>query len=241
MSTSTAALPPRPLREDASVIGLVGLGHLVSHFSQLLLAPLFPWLKEAFNASYTELGFLMTIFFVVSCSVQAASGFLVDKHGARPVLFGGLALLGVAAFGFAMSPSYWSLAFFAVVAAPAFSLSSVFAASVFCWLLSPVSCPPVAAGREAGTSTFSPALPMAQSGAPISTWLPSGAKIFRSVPSKNDSSSIVALSVSTSASMSPDFTASPSFFSHLTSVPTVMVSLSFGISIMLGMFEREGA
>jgi hypothetical protein len=52
---------------------------------------------------------------------------------------------------------------------------------------------------------------------------------------KKDSSSIVALSVSTSASMSPALTGSPSFFSHLTSVPTVMVSLSLGISMMSAM------
>ena len=112
---TAAALPARPLRDDANVIGLVSLAHMVSHFSQLLLAPLFPWLKDAFNVSYTQLGFLMTIFFVVSCTVQAASGFLVDKHGPRPVLFGGLALLSVAAFGFALSPNYWSLALFAVI------------------------------------------------------------------------------------------------------------------------------
>ena len=36
-----------PLRQDASLIGLVGLAHMVSHFSQLLLAPLFPWLIDA--------------------------------------------------------------------------------------------------------------------------------------------------------------------------------------------------
>ena len=89
------------------MIGLVGLAHMISHFSQLLLAPLFPWLKDAFSASYTQLGFLMTIFFVISCAVQAASGFLVDRHGPRPVLFGGLALVGVAAFGFALATSYW--------------------------------------------------------------------------------------------------------------------------------------
>jgi hypothetical protein len=56
-------------------------------------------------------------------------------------------------------------------------------------------------------------------------------------PAKKDSSSIVALSVSTSASMSPTLTASPSLRSHLTSVPTVMVSLSLGISMMSGMEE----
>ncbi len=113
-ASSTAPIPP--MRKDAAVIGLVGMAHLISHFSQLLLAPLFPWLKDAFDASYAELGFLMSIFFVVSCGVQAAAGFMVDKHGPRPVLFGGLALLGIAAFGFAASTSYAMLAFFSVVA-----------------------------------------------------------------------------------------------------------------------------
>ena len=98
------------------MIGLVGTAHLMSHFSQLLLAPLFPWLKDEFAVSYTELGLLMTIFFVVSCVVQTLSGFAVDKLGPRPILYLGLSLLGVAAFGYSMSTSYWMLAAFAVVA-----------------------------------------------------------------------------------------------------------------------------
>ena len=106
---------PVPLRSDASVIGLVGVAHLISHFSQLLLAPLFPWLKAEFNVSYAELGFLMTIFFVVSCAVQAASGFVVDRFGPRPILFAGLGLIGLAALGYSVSTSYWMLAGFAVV------------------------------------------------------------------------------------------------------------------------------
>ncbi|HSC64445.1 MAG TPA: MFS transporter, partial [Caldimonas sp.] len=97
-------------------MGLVGLAHCVSHFSQLLLPPLFPWLKEAFHASYAELGVLLTVFFVVSCAVQAVSGFIVDRFGPRPILFGGIALLAAAAFGFAASTSYAMLVLFAVVA-----------------------------------------------------------------------------------------------------------------------------
>lgn len=115
MSSSSSTAPTR-LRVDAGVIGLVGLGHLISHFSQLLLAPLFPWLKDAFSVSYAQLGFLMTLFFLVSCATQAASGFLVDRYGPRNILFAGLALISVAAFGMAASTSYEMLAVCAIVA-----------------------------------------------------------------------------------------------------------------------------
>jgi MFS transporter, FSR family, fosmidomycin resistance protein len=109
-------MQPVSLRQDAGVIGLVGGAHMISHFSQLLLAPLFPWLKDAFQASYTQLGFLMTLFFVVSCGVQALSGFLVDRYGPRPILFTGLGLLGLSAFGFSLSPTYAWMAGFSVLA-----------------------------------------------------------------------------------------------------------------------------
>ena len=115
-SSATAVSSSTPtLRADAQLIGLVGLAHAVSHFSQLVLAPLFPWLKDAFNVSYTELGAVLTVFFVVSCLVQAASGFIVDKLGPRPVLFVGLGALALAAFGYAMATSYWMLLAFAVL------------------------------------------------------------------------------------------------------------------------------
>ncbi|MGJ3704225.1 MFS transporter [Variovorax sp. AFSI2.2] len=113
-STPTAASSTN-LRGDAQLIGLVGLAHAISHFSQLILAPLFPWLKDAFNVSYTELGAVLTVFFVVSCIVQAASGFIVDKLGPRPVLFVGLGALALAAFGYALAQSYWMLLLCAIV------------------------------------------------------------------------------------------------------------------------------
>ena len=115
-TTHTAAMPAHPARQDVTLIALVGLAHGVSHFSQLLLPPLFPWLKDAFGVSYAELGLLLTIFFVVSCVVQALSGFVVDRLGPRPVLFTRLGLIGVAALGFGLSPTYWTMAFFAVIA-----------------------------------------------------------------------------------------------------------------------------
>jgi len=116
MSSASHSPAAPTVRSDVKLIGLVGLAHAVSHFSQLLLAPLFPWLKDAFNVSYTELGAVLTAFFVVSCVVQAASGFIVDKLGPRPVLFVGLGLLGLAAFGYALAQNYWMLLGAAVVA-----------------------------------------------------------------------------------------------------------------------------
>ncbi len=94
------------LRRDAEVIGLVAIAHGVSHFFHLILAPLFPWLKHDFGFSYARLGLLMTGFFVVSGIGQALAGFVVDRVGARPVLFFGLGCLGVSALVLAMAPNY---------------------------------------------------------------------------------------------------------------------------------------
>lgn len=99
-------MQPASLRDDARVIGLVGLAHGVSHFYHLILASLFPWLKPAFKLSYAQLGLLMTVFFVVSGVGQALAGFVVDRVGARRVLFSGLALLGVAAALLAGASNY---------------------------------------------------------------------------------------------------------------------------------------
>jgi MFS family permease len=104
------------LRQDARVIGLVGLAHGVSHFFHLILAGLFPWIKSAFALSYSQLGLLMSVFFVVSGVGQALSGFIVDRVGARRVLFAGLSLLGGSALILASAPSYAMLLLGSIVA-----------------------------------------------------------------------------------------------------------------------------
>ena len=101
---------------DVRVIGLLSLAHGSSHFFHLILPPMFPWLKAEFGFNYAELGLLMTIFFVVSCTIQAASGFLVDRIGARPVLFVGVCLLALAAITYSQSNGYALLVLGAVIA-----------------------------------------------------------------------------------------------------------------------------
>jgi FSR family fosmidomycin resistance protein-like MFS transporter len=110
----TVALSRRA--SDVRVIGLISLAHGSSHFFHLVLPPMFPWLKDAFALSYAELGLLMSVFFVVSCMAQAASGFLVDRIGARPVLFGGIGLLILAALVYSQSNGYAMLLMGAVIA-----------------------------------------------------------------------------------------------------------------------------
>ena len=110
----TVALSGRA--SEARVIGLISLAHGSSHFFHLVLPPMFPWLKDAFSLSYAELGLLMSVFFVVSCIAQAASGFLVDRIGARPVLFGGISLLILAALVYSQSNGYAMLLMGAVIA-----------------------------------------------------------------------------------------------------------------------------
>jgi MFS family permease len=100
-------LPPRgddTLRRDARVIGAVGIAHGLSHFFHLILAPLFPWLKVAFDLTYAELGLLMTVFFVVSGTGQALAGFVVDRVGAYRVLVAGIALCTLSA---GLGPRLW--------------------------------------------------------------------------------------------------------------------------------------
>ena len=85
-----------PWRQDAQVMGLVGLVHASSHFSHLLLPLMFPAFMQDFGLGYAQLGLLMSVFFVVSGIGQALSGFFVDHFGARPVLYVSLAMLALA-------------------------------------------------------------------------------------------------------------------------------------------------
>ena len=116
-TTLHAALPdPTPLKQDAAVIGLVGLAHATSHFSHLLLAPLFPMFMKDFGLSFSDVGLLMSIFFIISGSGQAVAGFVVDRVGARPVLFGAISLWLAASLVASMVTSYWGLVAVAVLA-----------------------------------------------------------------------------------------------------------------------------
>jgi MFS transporter, FSR family, fosmidomycin resistance protein len=118
-TATTGALEPPvavPLRDDAKIMGLVGLAHATSHFSHLLLPPLFPVFMSEFGLSFSEVGLLMSVFFVVSGLGQATSGFMVDRVGARPVLFVSIVLFALSAFTASLANGYAMLVLSALLA-----------------------------------------------------------------------------------------------------------------------------
>ena len=91
---------------DIRVMSLVGVAHFFSHFYIYLLPPLFPFLKTAFNVSYTELGLLMAVFSGTTGLTQIPLGFLVDRFGAKFILIVGLAVEGIAFSCMGFAPGY---------------------------------------------------------------------------------------------------------------------------------------
>lgn len=114
--TSGTAAPSVPMKQDATVIGLVGLAHASSHFGHLILPLLFPVFMQEFGLSYSQLGLLMTAFFVVSGVGQACAGFVVDRFGARPLMFIALSLFVVACVTASFVTGYMGLMLVAVLA-----------------------------------------------------------------------------------------------------------------------------
>ncbi|ENO89936.1 MFS transporter [Thauera linaloolentis] len=112
--TSIAHAPS--LRQDARTISLIGLAHGSSHFFHMLLPPLFPFLIAEFGFSYSELGLLVSVFFAISGVGQALSGFIVDRVGARPVLFFALTCFAAAGLAAGTASGYGGLMLAAALA-----------------------------------------------------------------------------------------------------------------------------
>jgi MFS transporter, FSR family, fosmidomycin resistance protein len=94
---------------DVRIISLVCSAHFVSHFYILVLPPLFPFIREFYGVSYTQLGFALTAFNVTTALCQTPAGFLVDRIGARVVLVSGLVLGATCLAIVGAIPSFWLL------------------------------------------------------------------------------------------------------------------------------------
>jgi FSR family fosmidomycin resistance protein-like MFS transporter len=94
---------------DARVISLVCAAHFVSHFYILVLPPLFPFVREFYGVSYTQLGLALTVFNIMTAACQTPAGFLVDRIGPRLVLVSGLVLGALCLAIVGAVPSFWLL------------------------------------------------------------------------------------------------------------------------------------
>src|SRR5258708_141656 len=72
--------------------------------------------REEAGLSFTDVGLLAGIFYGVSGLCQTAAGFAVDRFGARPILAGGLAVIGGALALISVAHSFVAFAAIAVVA-----------------------------------------------------------------------------------------------------------------------------
>ena len=104
------------VRQDATVISVVGFAHGTSHFFHFVIPPLFLWLMRDFSLNFTQVGAIMTTFYVVSGIGQALAGFAVDRFGGMRVLCGGVALLSLGGLVYASAQSYGMLLAAAMVA-----------------------------------------------------------------------------------------------------------------------------
>jgi len=91
---------------DLKVISLISMGHCLSHVYQLALPNLFFLITVKEGFSIAELAILTSVFFAVSAVGQVIAGFMVDKHGARPILFLGFFLMALSIAAFAFVHSY---------------------------------------------------------------------------------------------------------------------------------------
>src|SRR5262245_53577079 len=94
---------------DLRIIPLVCSAHFVSHFYILVLPPLFPFVREFYGVSYTQLGLALTVFNIATAACQTPAGFLVDRIGPRLVLVSGLVLGALCLAIVGAVPSFWLL------------------------------------------------------------------------------------------------------------------------------------
>ncbi|NKB20712.1 MAG: MFS transporter [Alphaproteobacteria bacterium] len=101
---------------EIRILGLIGTGHFMSHFYNLTLPLLITFLAADFGYNPAQLGIFIAAFAIAAALAQLPVGLLVDKIGARAILFSGLTLEAVSIGAMAFADSYTMLIALAVTA-----------------------------------------------------------------------------------------------------------------------------
>jgi MFS transporter, FSR family, fosmidomycin resistance protein len=97
------------IRPQVRVLGVIGAGHMMSHFYSNTLPPLLPLLSQDLGISYTMLGALISLRGMMSSGMQMPAGFLVDRYGAKLMLSIGLALCALGTIMTGLATDYWMI------------------------------------------------------------------------------------------------------------------------------------
>ncbi len=104
------------LGRDTRILSLICTGHFMSHYSQLVLPPLFALMNNDLGIDYALLGLIITFINASAAIAQTPIGFLVDRFGARTILISGLIIKTLAIGAMALTNSYEIILVLAIIA-----------------------------------------------------------------------------------------------------------------------------
>jgi len=104
------------LGRDTRILSLICTGHFMSHYSQLVLPPLFALMNKDLGIDYALLGLIITFINASAAIAQTPIGFLVDRFGARTILISGLIIKTLAIGAMALTNSYEIILVLAIIA-----------------------------------------------------------------------------------------------------------------------------
>jgi len=97
------------IQPQVRIMGLVGAGHMMSHFYANTLPPLLPFLNQDLGIGYTMLGAMLSLRGMLTAGLQVPAGALVDCFGAKTLLTVGLAMCAVGTILTAGAADIWML------------------------------------------------------------------------------------------------------------------------------------
>jgi ACS family hexuronate transporter-like MFS transporter len=91
------------------IMAIIWLVYLVSNMERLSIGPVAPFLKESLQLSNVQVGLVATANTILYTPILLVAGWLVDRLGVRPVLYGGSVFAGIAVSFIYLFPSFRGL------------------------------------------------------------------------------------------------------------------------------------